>query len=243
MSKSSRVDAPRETGLTVLVPCYNEERTVLPILERLNTLPIADLEIIVINDASSDGTLPLLLDNPHLYTKLISHKANKGKGIALQSGIGEATKPIIVIQDADLEYDPEEIPRLLDAMFETGSDAIYGSRFKNFTPGNTKAFFHYNINRFLTLFSNLMTGYRLTDMETCYKLFPADFLKGIDIQERGFGIEPELTAKASNHGLTISEVPISYSPRTKKDGKKIKWTDGARALYAILRYSIDKKVG
>ncbi|MDZ7830640.1 MAG: glycosyltransferase family 2 protein [Desulfobacterales bacterium] len=223
--------------LSVIVPVYNEENTIIELLNRVFYAPFRK-EIIVVDDGSTDKTLEVLskYDNPSV--KLISHERNQGKGRALQTGLDKANGDIIVIQDADLEYDPEEYPVLLNPIISGNADVVYGSRFGGHGEHRVLYFWHYAGNRFLTLLSNMLTDLNLTDMETCYKAFTRQALDGIRINEKRFGFEPEITAKIAKKKLRIYEVPISYYGRTYEEGKKINWRDGLWALWCILRYNL-----
>lgn len=227
--------------LSVIIPVYNEEGTLEILVRRVLSVDLSglnlSLEIVVVDDCSKDGTLDIA---KHLAAeekiRLIAHEKNQGKGGALQTGFQAAQGDIILIQDADLEYDPEEYPKLLKPILDGKADVVFGSRFMGGEPHRVLYFWHYVGNRFLTLFSNMMTNLNLTDMETCYKVFRAELLKTITLEEKRFGFEPEITAKIARRECRIYEVGISYTGRTYKEGKKINWKDGVRALWCILKY-------
>jgi glycosyltransferase involved in cell wall biosynthesis len=217
--------------LTVVVPAYNEEATIRSILERVRAVEVVD-QIVVVNDCSTDGTRGQLanLDWPKLT--VIHHQVNQGKGAALRTGIGAATADVVVIQDADLEYDPREFPRLMEPLQQGRAHAIYGSRFLGRPRKMTLV--QWVGNRFLTLTTNLLYGAALTDMETCYKLMPTRIAQALDLRCRRYDVEPEITAKLLRAGYRILEVPISYEGRDEQAGKKIRWTDGFPAVKALL---------
>jgi len=224
--------------LTIVIPVYNEVETIGTVLEAVAAAPFRK-EILVVDDGSTDGTRDILKDCGHPQVRVLFHEKNRGKGAALQTGLREATGEIVLIQDADLEYDPREYPLLLRPIFEDRADVVYGSRFGGHGAHRVIYFWHYLGNRFLTLLSNMFTNINLTDMETCYKVFRREALEGISIEEDRFGFEPEITAKiAGKKHLRIYEVPISYYGRTYEEGKKINWKDGMRALWCILKYNI-----
>jgi len=224
--------------LSVIVPAYNEAATIEPVLRRLREVPIP-LEVIAVNDASTDGT-GAALDRLHaagLVDRVIHHPTNRGKGAAFRSGIAAATGHVIVAQDADLEYDPLELPKLLAPIRAGRADAVYGSRFQG-GPRRVLFFWHAVGNRFLTLLSNMFTNLNLSDMETCYKMVRADLLKALPLVTNRFGIEVELTARLARAGARVWELPISYSGRTYAEGKKITWRDGLAALWHIVRFNL-----
>lgn len=225
--------------LSVVIPCYNEAETILDLVNRVNAINISDLEIIVVDDASNDGTTELLTAKVKpLIEKIIYHEKNLGKGAALRSGFKEATGDVIVVQDADLEYDPRNIPVMMKLIEDGKADVVYGSRFMGGSPHRVLYFWHYMGNKFLTLLSNMLTNLNLTDMETCYKMFRRNIIETIEIEENRFGFEPEITSKLARRNNRIYEMGISYFGRTYAEGKKIGWKDGFRAIYAILKYNI-----
>lgn len=232
--------------LSIVIPAYNEERTIHLILDKIkNVQLIGDLqkELIITNDCSKDdteGAIRRYMEaNPTLNIRYQRHEVNKGKGAALHSGIQYATGQYIIIQDADLEYDPQEYNILLRPILDGYADVVYGSRFMGGRPHRILFFWHSIGNKFLTFISNMFTNLNLTDMETCYKLFKADIIKGLDLQERRFGFEPEVTARISRiPDIRIYEVGISYYGRSYAEGKKIGWRDGFRAIYCILKYNL-----
>ena len=225
--------------LSVVIPCYNESATIEYIIDRVKSAQINELEIIVVDDGSTDGTRVLLKNKIEPQVdKVLYHEKNMGKGAALRTGFRETTGDIVVVQDADLEYDPQEFPLLMGPILAGDADVVYGSRFVGSGPHRVLYFWHMAGNRFLTLLSNIFTNLSLTDMETCYKMFRKDVLKSIKIEEDRFGFEPEITAKIARGGYRIYEVGTSYHGRTYKEGKKIGWKDGFRAIYAILKYNI-----
>ncbi len=225
--------------LSVVIPAYNEVDTLVSLIQAVRSCGLSDLQVIVVDDASTDGTAELLKGplGAEVDT-VVHHPVNQGKGAALKTGVQMATGTHIIFQDADLEYSPNEYKILIEAMERAQADAAYGSRFMGRGLSEVSPFWHRMVNGFLTAVSNLFTGYRLTDMETCFKLFPSSFLKSVEFEEGQFGIEPELTAKAAAAGLSIVDVPISYKQRNFNEGKKIRPKDGVRALYVIAKYGI-----
>ena len=225
--------------LSIIIPCYNEVATISEIVKQVLAIDHQDLEIIVIDDASNDGTRELLEESVKPFVaKIIYHKKNMGKGAALRSGFKETNGDVVVVQDADLEYNPQNIPKMLELIESDKADVVFGSRFMGGGPHRVLYFWHYMGNKFLTLLSNMFTNINLSDMETCYKMFRREIIQAIEIEENRFGFEPEITAKIARGNHRIYEVGISYSGRTYAEGKKIGWKDGFRAFYAILKYNI-----
>ncbi|MFT3806881.1 glycosyltransferase family 2 protein [Arenimonas sp.] len=225
--------------LSVVIPCYNETATIVALLEAVRAAPWPDIEVIVVDDCSTDGSRDLLQAmQPALYDRLVLHERNAGKGAALRSGIAAATGDVVLIQDADLEYDPREYPRLLAPIVEGEADVVYGSRFIGSGPHRVLYFWHRLGNGLLTLMSNMFTNLNLTDMETCYKVFRREIIQSVRIEENRFGFEPEITAKIARMNCRIYEIGISYRGRTYEQGKKIGWKDGVRAIYCIIKYNL-----
>jgi glycosyltransferase involved in cell wall biosynthesis len=220
--------------LSIVIPVYNEIGTVDEILKRVGSAP-QDKEIIVVDDGSTDGTTEWLKESAGEGVQVLFHQKNRGKAAALRTGFEKVTGDIVVIQDADLEYDPGEYGRLIEPILDGRADVVYGSRFTG-GPQRVLFFWHYVGNKFLTLLSDMLTNLNLSDMETCYKVFRADLLKRITIKSNRFGFEPEITARFAKLKCRIYEVPISYSGRTYEEGKKITWRDGMAAFFHIIRF-------
>lgn len=235
--------------LSIIIPCYNEAGTIRQILEKVSAVPLIHnikKEIIVVDDASTDKTWQLIQDfslaNPDSFLKGIQHSINRGKGASIRTGIQQATGEWIIIQDADLEYNPADYNKLLQPIYEGYADVVYGSRFTGEGPHRVLFFFHTIGNKLLTFLSNLFTQLNLTDMETGYKMFKAGIIKSVTIEENRFGFEPEITAKISRiKKIRIYEVGIAYYGRTYAEGKKINWQDGVRAVFCIFKYNIFKR--
>lgn len=225
--------------LSVIIPCYNEQGTIGSLIAMVQASPWVQ-EIIVVDDGSQDKSREILEAISDPQVRVIMHTVNQGKGAALRTGFSHATSEFVIVQDADLEYDPSEYPLVLEPLLDNRADVVFGSRFLSGRPHRVLYFWHSLGNRFLTLMSNMFTDLNLTDMETCYKCFRREVIQAIDIEEDRFGFEPEITAKLAKLHLRIYEVGISYSGRTYDEGKKIGWRDGVRAIYCIVRYS---KVG
>ena len=230
--------------VSIVIPCYNEKDTIERIVQAVRSAAIESREIIVVDDCSEDGTKAVLEEKvSEMVDRIIYHPVNRGKGASLRSGFAAATGEIILVQDADLEYSPEDYPVLLEPLLSGKADAVFGSRFMGGRPHRVLFFWHMAGNRFLTLLSNIFTNLNLTDLETGYKAFKAPVIKSIQIEEDRFGVEPEITAKLARMGCRIYEVGISYSGRTYAEGKKINWKDGVRAIYAIMKYNLQRRHG
>lgn len=225
--------------VSVIIPCFNEKKTIEQIINAVRAAPVEDKEIIVVDDCSDDGTQTLLRQKlSSMVDQIIYHPVNRGKGAALRTGFAAARGDIVLVQDADLEYSPDEYPLLLDPIICGDADVVFGSRFMGGRPHRVVFFWHMVGNRFLTLLSNVFTNLNLTDMETCYKAFRTPIIKSIQIEEDRFGFEPEITAKLAKKRCRIYEVGISYNGRTYSEGKKVNWKDGIRAIYAIVKYNL-----
>jgi Glycosyltransferases involved in cell wall biogenesis len=225
--------------VSAVIPCFNERDTIEQVVNSVRNSPVQNIEIIVVDDGSTDGTIDVLKEKVvGVADQIIYQPANRGKGAALRTGFAAATGDILLVQDADLEYSPSDYPALLQPIFSGNADVVFGSRFLGGRPHRVLYFWHMVGNRFLTLLSNMFTNLNLTDLESCYKAFRAPLLKNLDLREQGFGFEPEITAKLAKTRCRIYEVGISYSGRTYEEGKKVNWKDGFRAIYAIVRYNL-----
>ncbi len=227
--------------LSVVIPCYNERNTIREIVARVRAAPVESKEIIIVDDYSRDGTRELIQSEvAALVDRVVYHDRNRGKGAALRSGFAAATGQIVIVQDADLEYDPSQYPKLLDPILRHGADVVYGSRFAGGEAHRVVYFWHMIANRFLTTLSNCFTNLNLTDMETCYKAVRRELLQSVTLEEDRFGFEPEITAKLAKKRAVFYEVGISYYGRTYEQGKKIGLKDAFRALYVIVKYGLLK---
>ena len=227
--------------LSVVIPCYNERGTIEAVIDAVRAAPGGEKEIIVVDDCSRDGSGELL-EGPlrAKVDRVLRHPVNRGKGAALRTGIAGATGDIVIIQDADLEYDPQQYPALIEPILQDKADVVYGSRFLGGGPHRVLYFWHRVGNGFLTLVSNMFTNLNLTDMETCYKVFRREIIQSVRIEEDRFGFEPEITAKIAKLRCRVYEVGISYHGRTYEEGKKIGWRDGVRAMWCIVRYNLSR---
>ena len=225
--------------LSIIIPCFNEKDFLPELISAVRDAPVENKEIILVDDCSNDGTTQLIKTKIEKEVdKVIYHPKNMGKGAAIKSGLEYVTGDLVIIQDADLEYDPREYPKLMAPILQGKADVVYGSRFLGEGPHRVHLFWHYMGNKFLTILSNMFTNLNLSDMETCYKLFKTEIIKGIRIEQTGFGIEPEITAKIGKKKCRIYEVGISYYGRSYREGKKINWKDGFKAIYCIMKYGI-----
>jgi len=227
--------------LSIVIPCYNELATIEKVIDAVNNSPYLNKEIIIVDDFSTDGTREKLqntIEPSGRVHRVFYHDINQGKGAALRTGIQAATGDLVIVQDADLEYDPNEYPRLVEPILQNKADVVFGSRFLGADAHRVLYFYHRVGNFLLTLLSNMLTNLNLTDIETCYKVFRREIIQSISIEENRFGFEPEITAKVAKLHCRIFEVGISYYGRTYKEGKKIGWRDGIRAIYCIFKYNL-----
>ena len=225
--------------LSIVIPIYNEVSTIEETVRQVKASPVPDKEIILVDDYSTDGTRELIRDKLEAEVdRVVYQSQNFGKGFALKAGFQAATGDVVLVQDADLEYDPNEYPALIEPILADKADVVYGSRFQGGAPHRVVYFWHYVGNKFLTLLSNMLTNINLTDMETCYKVFRREIIQSIDIKEPRFGFEPEITAKIARKRVRIYEIGISYYGRTYDEGKKIGWRDGLRAVWCIIKYNL-----
>ena len=227
--------------LSIVIPCYNEKDTILQIIEKVKASPL-DKEIIIVDDCSTDGTREILRTQvAHQVDRIIYHERNQGKGAALRSGFAAVQGDIVIVQDADLEYDPAEYEKLIQPILEGKADVVYGSRVRGGLTHSVSYYWLAQANKFLTWLSNIFTNINLTDLETCYKVFRREIIQSITIEENHFGVEPEITAKIAKMKCRIYEVGISYYGRLYGAGKKIGWKDGVRAIWCILKYNLMKR--
>ncbi len=225
--------------LSIIMPCYNERHTIEKVVDAVLSSPVRNAEVIIVDDCSTDGTRDILSSQiASRVSRVIFHDRNRGKGAALRTGIAAATGDFVIIQDTDLEYDPQEYPFLLEPLAQNKADVVYGSRFMGGRPHRVVYYWHSVGNWILTTLSNMFTNINLTDMETCFKVFKREIIQSITIEEDRFGFEPEITAKIAKMKCRVYEVGISYYGRTYAEGKKIGWKDGLRALYCIVKYNV-----
>lgn len=237
MKKQDKPIKEKDVFLSVVMPVYNEINTLPEIIKRVQAVPVKK-ELIIVDDCSTDGSREYLQKLKDDNIKVFYHEKNSGKGAALNTGFAHCSGNLVVVQDADLEYDPREYPKLIYPVVHLGADVVYGSRFTGEGPHRVHYFWHYVGNKFLTLLSNMFSNLNLTDMETCYKLFRTEVLRKIRIESTGFGIEPEITIKVARLNCKVFEVGISYAGRTYQEGKKITWRDGINAIWTIFKYGL-----